>query len=465
MNKILLKGTLILTLTGFATRVIGFFYRIFLSRTFGAEGMGIYQLVSPVLALSFSVCCAGIQTAISKYVAGEPGTRDYKNSFRFLLAGLFLSGALSFACALLLAGNSRMIAARLLCEPRTEPLIRIIAVSIPFASLHSCINGYYYGIKNTKIPAFSQLMEQLVRVTSVFLLYEYSLSHGCRLGISCAVFGLLAGEICSSMLTGLLVLARFRRRLRPSAGSSPDGPLPAARPALSRAPASLRSALAAIVRMAAPLSLSRVVVNLLASVEAVYIPVKLISCGLSDAQALSVYGVLNGMAMPFILFPSTLTNSFSVLLLPVISEAQERVDYQKIRRASKRTCACCLAFGGLCCILFLLTGRFAGRFFFHNELAGRFILILSFICPFLYLSTTMSSILHGLGHTGVSFLINTASLAIRLASVFFLIPRYGIQGYLWGLLFSQLFCAASNYSAVSCCLFKMSPKKKELAHR
>lgn len=160
------------------------------------------------------------------------------------------------------------------------------------------------------------------------------------------------------------------------------------------------------------------------------------------------------MALPFILFPSTLTNSFSVLLLPYISEAQEHVDYAKIRRAFRRTALCSLLFGMLCCILFLVTGRFAGTFIFHNELAGHFILTLGFMCPFLYLSTTMSSILHGLGHTGFSFVINTSALGIRLAFVFLLIPTFGIEAYLWGLLTSQLFCAAANSLAILHCLKK-----------
>ena len=37
----LIFGTLILTITGLITRIIGFFYRIYLSRLFGEEGMGI----------------------------------------------------------------------------------------------------------------------------------------------------------------------------------------------------------------------------------------------------------------------------------------------------------------------------------------------------------------------------------------------------------------------------------------
>ena len=65
-NKPLLTGTLNLTLAGFLSRLIGFFYRAFLSQTFGEEGMGIYQLLAPVMALSFYLTAACIQTAISK---------------------------------------------------------------------------------------------------------------------------------------------------------------------------------------------------------------------------------------------------------------------------------------------------------------------------------------------------------------------------------------------------------------
>ena len=66
----------------------------------------------------------------------------------------------------------------------------------------------------------------------------------------------------------------------------------------------------------------------------------------------------------------------------------------------------------------------------------------------------MSSILHGLGHTGFSFVINTSALGIRLAFVFLLIPSFGIEAYLWGLLTSQLFCAAANSLAILHCLKK-----------
>ena len=67
----LITGALVLTVTGFATRVLGFFYRIFLSRTIGAEGLGLYNMVHPIYGICFALCAGSIQTAISRFVAAN----------------------------------------------------------------------------------------------------------------------------------------------------------------------------------------------------------------------------------------------------------------------------------------------------------------------------------------------------------------------------------------------------------
>ena len=51
----LIAGTLILTATGVVTRFIGFFYKIFLSRAIGAEGLGIYQMIFPVYGVCYAL--------------------------------------------------------------------------------------------------------------------------------------------------------------------------------------------------------------------------------------------------------------------------------------------------------------------------------------------------------------------------------------------------------------------------
>lgn len=431
-----LTGTLILTFAGFLSRFIGFFYRAFLSQSFGEEGMGIYQLLAPVMALSFSLTAAGIQTAISKFTASETTTHDYKASLQVLISGFFLSMPLSIGCTWFIFHYAEWIALRFLLEPRCAPLLQVFALSIPFCSIHSLINGYFYGIKRAGIPALTQLLEQLARVGSVYLICHSMHSAGQTPGIGCAVAGLAIGEAVSTLLSLTAVFFRFHHLQAAFSFHTASSAL------------TVRHMTNQIFMLSAPLTLSRLAVNLLQSIEAVSIPNCLMQYGFSQSQALSVYGVLTGMALPLVLFPSALVNSACVLLLPVIAEADAAGRQDTIARVVKKSALYCTLFGFLCTAGFFLFGNFAGILLFKSQMAGSFIITLSFICPLLYLSGAFSSILHGLGKTGITFLFQVTALFIRLFFVFLLIPTIGIQGYLYGLLCSQLIITIFNLFAV-----------------
>lgn len=428
----LIIGTFILTAAGVITRLIGFLYRIYLSRQFGEEGMGIYQLLSPVLALSFSLTAAGYQTAISKLVA-EQSAASRKPSLRPLAAGLSISLPLSVACCAVLYFRADAISIRLLQEARTAPLLRILSFSIPFSAVHSCINGYFYGIKKAGIPSAAQLLEQLARVGCVYIVSSRSLAAGRAPSISVAVLGLTVGEFISMLMTIAAVCpAKF------PFFSAADGlrfRLPAAG---KKGKNSYGSLYAKLLGMALPLTANRIVLNLLQSIESVSIPARLRLYGYDNATALSVYGVFTGMAMPFIFFPNALTSSVAVLLLPIISENYALGNMEAVKAATLRTVKYCALMGGICMCGFVLLGRFAGTVLFDSPLAGYFITTLGFVCPFLYLDTTLSSILQGLGLASHIFAMNAVCLTIRLCFVFLAVPRFGITGYLWGLLVSQL---------------------------
>lgn len=422
-NRTFIKGTLILTLTGLLSRVIGFFYRIYLSRLFGEEGMGIYQLLSPVLALSFSLCAAGIQTAISKYVAASVAKGNRKDSYRYLFTGLFLSLLLSVPCMLLLLMFSDFVAVHFLLEARTASMLRIIALSIPAGAVHSCINGYYYGIKKTMLPSSTQLIEQFMRFFCVLAADFLARRSHTVPHINAAVVGLVVGE-CAAMLISLLAI--YFRFYREEAGGF----------GISRF-----HAIRDLLVLAFPLTVSRIVVNLLQSVEAVAIPSRLCRYGYDSVTALSVYGVLTGMALPLLFFPNALTGSMSLLLLPIVSEADARGNTDAVKNTTLKTIYSCLLLGAACTLFFFLSGPFLGRFLFHSELAGRYIRSLSLLCPFLYLCTTLSGILHGLGKAVSVFFVNVFSLSLRLLFVFFLIPAFGIDCYILSMVLSQLLSA------------------------
>lgn len=418
----LIMGTAILTVTGLITRIIGFFYRIYLSRLFGEEGMGIYQLLSPVLALSFSLTAAGFQTAISKFVAAQAGLENTRfPSRRPMVMGLILTVPLSLACTAALYMGSDFIAVSLLREPRTASMIRILAPSVPLSAIHACINGYFYGIKKAGVPAGTQLLEQCCRVACVYLVSASIMAQGHTPSINVAVLGLTIGEGCS-MLAALAAAWYHRFRQAAAPGRQPSNAF----------------GYAQLLGMVIPLTANRIVLNLLQSVESVSIPAGLRSYGYDNATALSVYGVLTGMAFPMIFFPNALTGSVSVMLLPMISESYARGDDEGIRRAILRTVKYCFLLGFSCMGLFLLTGRLLGEGLYRSPLAGHFIRSLSLICPFLYLDTTLSSILQGLGMAGRLFLINVTSLLVRLAFILLTVPHLGIQGYLYGILVSQI---------------------------
>lgn len=419
----LISGTIILTLTGFLSRFIGFFYRAFLSQTFGAEGMGIYQLIGPILALSYSFSAAGFQTAISKQVARETTCHDYSHSFQTVLITMYLSLGCSALSGYMIYQNATFIASEILLEPRCASLLRILAISIPFGSIHACINGYFYGIKKTKIPAFTQIVEQLVRVGSVFILYQYVISQGNLPTINFAIIGTIFGEITSMLISLYCIYRRFYKLQCHSLFPKKEDYM-----FISQK----------ILTLSLPLSANRITINLLQSAEAIYIPNRLQAFGLTASDAMGTYGILMGMALPMILFPCALTNSISVLLLPLVSEAESNNQYQLIKKVIIHAIKYGTLFGLLCNFAFFIIGPYAGNLLFHNETAGEFIRILSFICPFLYLTSTLSSVLNGLGKTMYTFAFNIIGLSIRLCFIIILIPQIGIIGYLYGLLVSQL---------------------------
>ncbi len=430
-KRAFLTGTLLLTGTGFACRVLGFFYRIFLSRTIGAEGLGLFNMIHPIYGICFALCAGSIQTALSQYIAAHMG-----KGRQIFCTGLGISLGMSAALAFLICENASFLAETVLMEPRCAPYLPIMGISVPFAALHACINGYYYGMQKSRVPAYSQVAEQVFRMCFVYLLVDIWTAGGRAITVELAVAGHLAGEIAAAAFT-LICLLTF-----PPLDASEKNA--AMEPPTHRLPPCLMPLMA----LALPLMGNRLVLNLLASAEAIWIPSRLQMSGLSNQEAFAVYGVLTGMAMPFILFPSTISNSMAVLLLPSVAQAQAEGRHGHITASVTLSLRYSLYMGILCIGIFTLFGNALGTSIFHDSQAGRFIQVLAWLCPFLYLATTMGSILNGLGHTRTTFLQNTAALLLRIGFVLVGIPHYGINAYLIGMLASELLLALLHLASL-----------------
>ena len=348
LKNSLVAGTLLLTLAGSLSRVIGFFYRIFLSRTIGAEGIGIYQLIFPLLALCISLTSSGIQTAVSKFTAEKYGSGRTGEAFLCLYAGFFLSIASSLSACTFLCRYADALAAGYLDEPRCAPLIRIMAYSLPFSAVHACANGYYYGMKKAAVPAVSQLLEQVVRVASVYVIALIYTEKGAALSADIAVLGIVCGEIFSALFC--ITVLPFQKKQGHFIGMLKN-----------------------IALFSLPLTANRVALNFFQSLEALMIPSRLRLFGYTQSEALSVFGILTGMALPMILFPNVVTNSVSVMLLPAISEARAKRDHLRIQKAIKKTIESCMILG-LMSTLFSVVRSLHRRICFREHACGNFYL-------------------------------------------------------------------------------------------
>lgn len=406
----LFRNAAILTVAGFISRIFGFLFRIFLSRSFGEERVGLYQMIFPLYILCLSLSTAGLQTAVSRITAEKTALGHNKEADGVLTAALCLAVVISLIEILVIQDQAGSIAGSLFGDDRCMELILIISYALPFAAVHSCICGRSLGLGDTMLPAASQLIEQCVRILTVVLLWIFLRTCGLTPSIRLAAAGVVAGEMAAALFT-----VRGLRLQRP-----------------------VRAGIRELFAFSAPLTANRTALTLLQSIEAVSIPASLIRYGMSATEAVSLYGVLTGMALPCILFPSALTGSVSTVLLPAVSAASTSGNRRSVFLLLRKAIVSCFSLGLACCLFFLVFGKMIGRFLFHSADAGRFIITLAWICPFLYINSSLLNAVNGYGRTGTSFLISMSGLLIRIAGVFLAVPQFGIQGYLWALLGAQL---------------------------
>ena len=406
----LFRNAAILTVAGFISRIFGFLFRIFLSRSFGEESVGLYQMIFPLYILCLSLSTAGLQTAVSRITAEKTTLGHNKEADGVLTAALCLAVVISLIEILVIQDQAGSIAGSLFGDDRCMELILIISYALPFAAVHSCICGRSLGLGDTMLPAASQLIEQCVRILTVVLLWIFLRTCGLTPSIRLAAAGVVAGAMAAALFT-----VRGLRLQRPRRAGTRE-----------------------LFAFSAPLTANRTALTLLQSIEAVSIPASLIRYGMSATEAVSLYGVLTGMALPCILFPSALTGSVGTVLLPAVSAASTSGNRRSVFLLLRKAIVSCFSLGLACCLFFLLFGKMIGRFLFHSADAGRFIITLAWICPFLYVNSSLLNAVNGYGRTGTSFLISMSGLLIRIAGVFLAVPKFGIQGYLWALLGAQL---------------------------
>src|SRR5699024_9419170 len=111
----------------------------------------------------------------------------YDNIRKITIISFSVSFLLSIIVSGILFFFSHEIAFYIIKDERTLASLKLLSIAIPFMAIGSALRGYFFGIQNQTVPAISQVIEQSVRILTVFLLAEKFVHKGITYACGVAV--------------------------------------------------------------------------------------------------------------------------------------------------------------------------------------------------------------------------------------------------------------------------------------
>lgn len=432
MNKrAFYKNTAVMTATSLFLRLLGIVFRVFISNRVGAEGMGLYQLVFSVYILGATFATGGLTTAVTCLTAQRMTQNDAAGVRRLMHVSVLLCLLVGGGSAVLLYVGAPVIGGWM-GDTRAVAALSISGAALPFIGVSACIKGYFMARRQAWPPCLSQIVEQVVRIGGILLMlslwWDGSLEHACVI--------IILGDALSETVACLYLLFAYRN----------DGKH------LPTTTTKSTKLLRPLLNIALPLTAGRYLSTALRTVENFLAPARLTLYTRSDALSLAQFGAVKGMALPLLFFPSALLVTLSGLLIPELADAHALGKRWQVTRLVERTLHVTLLGSVLIGGFFTVLGRALGDLLYHDSLVGWLLQILGPLTPVMYLDSVVTGMLKGLGQQVHSLWFAVADSAVRILLIWFLLPRYGLTGFLYVMLVSNLLtCTLSTY-----CLLRVS---------
>lgn len=422
-----LYSTLLLTGTGLFSQLLGFFYRIALSRMIGAEVMGLYQLVMPVYYLLISVVSSGLSTAVSTLSAEYFALRR-PHAIRAALSrclGIFF--IMVAAMGSITALFSDFISVYLLGDARTQLSLILIAPCLMLTGVENLHKHVFYGSGNVRPAALTELAEQLIRTCAVLgLLWLFLPQYPERI-VGLIVCGMIVSEIFSS--TTLVILLRLHMGRKK----------PAAPPSAGR-----------IASIAVPVGLTALLNNLMGSATSVMIPQRLVVGGMASAEAMSAFGVLCGMTVPLLSMPSALMGAMCLIMVPKLTESSALGDIKSTHRRLDRALTATSVIIMPSTALLVVVGPTLGQLLYKEPTVGQFMLPLAVGLLLSCYQGVLASALNGINRQSAAARNAIISNALELILTWYTvaIPHVGLLGYVFAFLVSTALGLVLNVISV-----------------
>lgn len=415
--KSLFKSVLLITFFSILTRVAGFIFRVYLSRTIGAEALGLYQVAFSVFIVLLTVVSSGLPFIVSRMTAKLDKKKERKERGQLVSSSLILAAVISVILCLIILIFKNIFSNVFTDRNCIEILIALLPAII-FSSVYSVFRGAMWGDNNYFALCASEFYEQIVRMFLCVLflggtmsILDSALSVAWSLSIAC---------LFSAIFVTLLYFYY---------GGS-----------LSRPGKVYRN----VLKQSTPITGVRIGGSLIQPLIALIIPMRLIAIGYTNAQALSLYGIAIGMTFPLLFIPGMLIGSLSTALVPNISSALAKGDNKYIEDRIESSIKFTLLISTFFIPLFIGAGEQIGVFFYDNIMSGSLLQFSAWIMLPMGINNITSSLLNSLGME-IKSCINYFFGAIALFfSIWFLPSIIGINAFAVGMGLSTIVTSSLN---------------------
>ena len=396
--------------TAFSTseKFLGFLYRIFLSRTIGAEGIGLYQVALSIFALLLTICASGTPITVSRLMTKYRAENKPEKVQRVITAGLTITAIIVIPICVIffLFPNSF---AFLFADKRCLDIFLIVLPGLIFTSIYSVFRGVFWGNKDFLPYSIIELLEEICMIIVGIILISNATSvydGAIKAGVA-----VLCSYVFSFTLATIVFILR-KNRLK--------NPLTEFKPLLSSA---------------LPVTAMRTANSLTISLVSIILPLRLMLAGFSSNQAMADFGALEGQAMPLLFIPTTLIGSFTLVLVPEISENFYKKNFFYLKRDVEKSIKFACFLTCLFIPVFLVCGEEIGVLVFSNYKCGEFLSSCALLMLFMSLSSISTSALNSMGLENKTLTFYIVSGLVMLLCVFFLPKFLGVYALVVGFFF------------------------------
>ncbi|MBY0154367.1 stage V sporulation protein B [Cytobacillus oceanisediminis] len=434
MSKFL-KGTMILLAAGLVTRVLGFINRIVIARFIGEEGVGLYMMAFPTMILVVTITQLGLPVAISKNVAEAEAKGDTAKIKKILVVSLATTISLSIVFTPALILLAPLLSDTLFTDERTQLPLMAIAPIVPIIAISSVIRGYFQGRQNMKPAAYSQMIEQIVRISLIALMTKAFLPYGIEYAAAGAMLAAVIGELAS--LLYLMTTFKLKKKFR-------------VRKQFFKFVSSGKSTFNELMTVALPTTGSKMIGSVAWFFEPIVVAQSLALAGVAAAAATKQYGALTGFAMPLLMLPSFITYSLSTSLVPAISEANSQNNMRLIEYRLQQALRFAFITGGLAVVVLYVLSDQLMEVMYGSSSGSHFIKLMAPFFLFYYYQGPLQATLQALNLARAAMINSLIGAAVKTAVIFLLAsqPAFGINGVAMGILTGTVLVTMLHFATV-----------------